>query len=237
MPRENDMGQQIGEAIPDWSHATRPGQSSLDGQCCRLERLSRTRHAADLFEAFREDIKGANWTYIGVGPFASELEFAEWVEQSASLKDPHFYAMIDNDTGKAVGLAAYMRIKPEHGVIEVGHIVFSSRMQRTRMATEIMYLMMRHAFEELGYRRYEWKCDSLNAPSKRAAVRFGFEYDGLFKKAVIYKGRNRDTDWYSILDSGWPPIKSAFETWLDNSNFDWDGRQIRRLEDIRNGLD
>lgn len=167
-----------------------------------------------------------------VGPFASEQELGTWMQSACMLDDPLFHALIDLSTGKAVGMAAYMRIQPEVGVIEIGSISFAPAMQRTPAATEAMFLFMTRVFDELGYRRYEWKCDSLNAASRKAAERLGFHYDGLFEQAVVYKGRNRDTAWYSILDKDWPALKGAFGQWLDPANFDEAGQQHRSLKDL-----
>jgi RimJ/RimL family protein N-acetyltransferase len=163
------------------------------------------------------------------GPFDSFDAYRRWLVAMTESNDPLFYAIVDNASGKAVGVAAYMRIDPANGVIEVGHLNFSPALQRTAAATEAMYLMMRRAFDELGYRRYEWKCDSLNAPSRSAAERLGFHYEGLFRQAIIYKNRSRDTAWFSIIDSEWPARKTAFERWLAPENFDAAGRQGRPL--------
>ena len=165
------------------------------------------------------------------GPFADFASFEEWLEQIAEQSDPMFHSILVH--GAARGLAAYLRITPAMGVIEVGNISYAPSLQRTRAATEAMYLMMRRAFDELGYRRYEWKADALNAPSGRAALRLGFNYEGTFKQAVVYKGRNRDTAWYAITDAEWPRVRDALEAWLDPANFDAAGQQLRTLEDVR----
>lgn len=180
-------------------------------------------HAADLLDVFLTDEQHKIWTYLGYGPFFKEEEVRLWMAETCLSDDPLFYAIADKATGKAVGVASYLRIDPANGVIEVGHINYSPLLQRTAAATEAMYLMMRRIFDELGYRRYEWKCDSLNGPSCSAAKRLGFQYDGLFPQAVIYKGRNRDTAWFSILDHEWPEIRMHFENWLQPSNFTEDG--------------
>jgi RimJ/RimL family protein N-acetyltransferase len=222
------FGQPIGASLPGWTPRPRPPRAAMVGRYCRVEPLDPDRHAADLHEANRED-SGAMWTYLSVGPFEDEATYRAWLEQVAPGENPLFHAIVDQATGRAVGLAAYLRIDPPNGVIEVGHLQFSPRLQRTRAATEAMYLMMRRAFDELGYRRYEWKCDSLNAPSRAAAERYGFLFEGIFRQAIVYKGRSRDTAWFSILDSEWPPIRDAFERWLDPANFDAGGRQLTRL--------
>jgi len=230
--RRNEHGQPVGEELPGWSGAERPSRTSMDGRVCRLEPLDVDRHLRDLFEAYAEDAEGILWTYIPYGPFRSIDEFRNWMEPACALDDPLFFAVIEMATGMAVGVAAYMRIKPDVGVIEVGSITYSTRLQRTPAATEAMFLMLRRAFNELGYRRYEWKCDALNAPSRKAAERLGFRFDGLFKQAIVYKGRNRDTAWYSILDRDWPPIERAYKKWLAEKNFDEEGQQRRTLQDF-----
>ncbi len=228
----NDLGQPIGVAVPAWTGVDRPSRTSMEGRFCRIEPLATERHLPDLFEAYSDDTGGKLWTYMTDGPFNSIDELRHWMEPACALDDPLFHALIDLATGKAVGMAAYMRIKPKLGVIEVGSITYSTRTQGTSVATEAMFLMMRRVFNELGYRRYEWKCDSLNAASCRAAERLGFTFDGLFEQAVVYKGRNRDTAWYSILDRDWPPIEKAFVTWLNADNFDEHGQQKRKLQEL-----
>jgi RimJ/RimL family protein N-acetyltransferase len=189
-----------------------------------------------LFEANAEDRDGRNWTYLPYGPFPTLAAYREWVEGASRADDPLFYAIVDNAGGEAVGVASLMRIDPKPGVIEVGGINYSPRLQRRPGATEAMYLLMRRAFDELGYRRYEWKCDSLNAPSRAAALRLGFQYEGLFRQATVYKQRNRDTAWFSILDREWPALRTAFEAWLDPANFDAAGRQRRSLSSFRTAV-
>ena len=172
------------------------------------------------------------WTYMAVGPFnADRAGFDAWLASCETSTDPLFYTVISTETGKAMGYTSYLRIEPKVGVIEVGNITLSPALQRTVMATETMYLMMKRVFDELGYRRYEWKCDSLNAQSRSAAARLGFTYEGIFRQATLYKGRNRDTAWFSILDSEWPALKTRFEGWLSATNFDADGRQRVALRD------
>ena len=196
-------------------------------------------HAPALWEAFSLDTEGRNWTYLAQGPFASAEDFAAWVAQSAASSDPQFYTVfIPPPAASAVsaqavsvaaaGVASYLRIAPSAGTIEVGHIHFSPLLQHTPAATEAMYLMMRRAFE-LGYRRYEWKCDALNAPSRRAAQRLGFSFEGVFRQALVTRGRNRDTAWYACIDREWPALRAAFENWLAPENFDAEGRQRQSL--------
>jgi RimJ/RimL family protein N-acetyltransferase len=197
----------------------------MQGRVCRLEPLDILTHVDDLFEAFSADKTGGLWTYMPMGPFDTVSALKDWMDGACTGEDPVFYAIVNESSGKAVGFASYLRIDPRVGVIEVGYIAFSPQMQKTALATEAMYLMMQRVFDELGYRRYEWKCDALNQPSRKAALRLGFTYDGTFEQATIYKGRNRDTAWYSILDRDWPAMKSAFACWLADDNFDEQGRQ------------
>ncbi|MGI9373759.1 MAG: GNAT family N-acetyltransferase [Hyphomicrobiales bacterium] len=233
--RVNQFGLPIGEDVPGWNGATPPDRIPIEGRYCRLEALESARHLDGIFAAFSHDPEGKLWTYMPQGPFLSRDELAAWMEDAQHSKDPHFYALIDQQTGQAIGQASYLRIDPSNGVIEVGNIAFSPLLQRTPKATEAMFLMMKQAFDVWGYRRYEWKCDALNAASRKAAARFGFTYDGLFEQAVIYKGRNRDTTWYSILDKDWPRVKHGFETWLSPKNFDETGVQKQKLSDLING--
>lgn len=229
--RVNHLDQPIGEAV-DWSGAKLPPRSNMDGTYCRLEPLDIDRHAPDLFEAFSEDKTGGIWTYLFTAPFETEDDMRVWMAKACLGDDPLFHAVIDNRSGKAVGFATFMRIDPVMGVIEVGNINFAPALQRTPAATEAMFLMMQRVFNELGYRRYEWKCDNLNAPSHKAAKRLGFTYEGLFRQALVYKGRNRDTAWFSIIDSEWPDIEAAFKAWLDRSNFDASGQQLQSLGEL-----
>lgn len=227
----NALGQPIGPSLPDWKAPPRPTATVLDGSFTRLERLDPDRHGRALHEANALDPSGANWTYLPIGPFATFEAYDAWLRQVAPGVDPYFFAIIDRATALPVGVASYLRIDPAAGSIEVGHINFSPRAQRTSVASETMFLMMRHAFA-LGYRRYEWKCDALNAPSRVAAERLGFTCEGLFRQATIYKGRSRDTAWYSILDHEFPALERAFLAWLAPDNRDAEGRQVRRLADL-----
>jgi RimJ/RimL family protein N-acetyltransferase len=227
----NDLGQPIGFPVNQWKAPTRPPREPMSGRYCRVEPISVERHAAELFEANRADTDNRLWTYLAYGPFATLADYRGWMERTCLGDDPLFHAIIDSKTGQAVGVASYLRIDPNNGVIEVGHINYSPRLQRSPAATEAMYLMMRRAFE-LSYRRYEWKCDSLNQKSRRAAQRFGFSYEGIFRQATLYKGRNRDTAWYACIDQEWPALQAAFEQWLDPANFDDAGQQQARLADL-----
>jgi RimJ/RimL family protein N-acetyltransferase len=229
----NELGQPVGRPVPGWSPRSAPPRTPMAGRFCTVEPLDPERHAAQLFAAYAEDREGRLWTYLPRGPYALLEDYRRWTEDAAGRDDPLTHAIIDNATGHAVGTAAYMRIEPAVGVIEVGSITYSPRLQRRPAATEAMYLMMRRVFDELGYRRYEWKCDSLNAPSRVAAQRLGFRYEGLFRQATMTKGRNRDTAWFSIVDRDWPPIRAAFERWLDPANFDVEGQQRYSLASLR----
>jgi RimJ/RimL family protein N-acetyltransferase len=230
----NALGQLIGAPLPDWMPVQVPPRTTMEGRFCRIEPIDPERHAADLYAAFSTDREHRNWTYLPYGPLQGEAEVRAWMTKTCMGADPQFHAILDAGTGKAVGVASYLRIDAAHGVIEVGHINYSPLLQRKAAATEAMFLMMRRVFDELGYRRYEWKCDALNAPSRKAALRFGFRYDGLFPQATIYKGRNRDTAWYSILDGEWPEVSSLINAWLDPSNFTGDGTPKTSLAQAMN---
>lgn len=222
---ENHLGQPIGKPA-DWRGAVYPSHVPLIGRYCQLHPLAPD-HAPGLFKAFRADKQGHNWTYMVNGPYDNLADFTQWVSQASEGLDPQFYAVCQPD-GTPLGYASFMRIDATAGVIEVGNINFAPALQCTPAATEAMFLMMQRAFA-LGNRRYEWKCDNLNAPSHKAAKRLGFTYEGLFRQALVYKGRNRDTAWYSIIDSEWPALEKAFKTWLSEDNFDENGQQINRL--------
>jgi len=216
----------------DATPARRPGPVTLEGRHGRLEKLA-AHHAAALWRA----VEGHDpiWTYMSsYGPFADSKTFADWVAGRATLEDPYSYAVID-PSGAAVGIATLMEIRPAARSIEVGHIVYSPTLQRTPLGTEVQYLLARYAFETLGNRRYEWKCNSLNAPSRRAALRYGFVFEGVLRQHAIAKGRSRDTAYYSMLDSEWPERKAAFERWLAPDNFDAQGRQKISLTELNSG--
>jgi len=223
-PVRNALGQPVGAPLPDWKPRPRPPRTSMEGRFCRVQSLDPERHGADLYAANSLDKAGRNFTYLSGGPFATREAYFEWLNGFCRGNDPLFHAIVDLASGKPVGVASFMRIDPGNGVIEVGHINYSPLLQRKPAATEAMYLMMKRAFE-LGYRRYEWKCDALNAPSRAAAQRLGFSYEGLFRQAIVYKGRTRDTAWYSIIDGEWPALRAAFERWLDPANFEAQGNQ------------
>jgi RimJ/RimL family protein N-acetyltransferase len=224
-PRRNALGQPIGEPVPGWTPRPRPPRTPIEGRFAAIEPVDPGRHAAELHEANAADREGRMWTYMGYGPFAALADYRRWMESACMGEDPLFHAILDKASGRAAGVASYLRIDPPVGVIEVGHIALSPALQQTVAATEAMFLMMSRVFDELGYRRYEWKCDSLNAPSRRAALRLGFAFEGIFRQATLYKGRNRDTAWYAVVDKDWPALKRAYERWLAPENFDADGRQ------------
>lgn len=226
--RINDLGQPVGMPVTDWTPPERPARQALAGRFCRVEPLDVSRHADSLYEFDRMDLDGRTWTYLPYGPFPSVEAYRNWAELAVMSTDPLFFAIVENALGRAVGLASYLRITPASGTIEIGHLHFSPRLQRSSAATEALYLMMDWALRN-GYRRLEWKCDALNAPSRRAAQRLGLSYEGIFRQATVVKGRNRDTAWYSVLDWEWPGLSRAFARWLDPVNFDPDGRQVESL--------
>tara|TARA_B100000686_G_scaffold304425_1_gene342035 strand:- start:5189 stop:5899 length:711 start_codon:yes stop_codon:yes gene_type:complete len=225
-----DSDLDLGFTVDGWQPPPLPTKESMEGNYCRLTRLDPETHTADLFAAFAKDAKNIDWTYLPYGPFDSPSTLKTWLEAVAGESDPLFYTVMDGQE-KAVGVASYLRITPANGSIEVGHIHFSLQLQKTPAATEAMYLMMKHAFA-LGYRRYEWKCDALNQRSRRAALRLGLSFEGIFRQATVYKGRNRDTAWYATIDLEWPKLKTAFEAWLDPANFDASGKQGMSLSDL-----
>jgi RimJ/RimL family protein N-acetyltransferase len=226
------LDQPVGRSLPGWTPRAAPPRTPMAGRFCRVEPLDPVRHAADLFAANNLDADGRNWTYLFQEPFREFEPYRAWLEQMAKADDPFFHTIIDLAADKAVGVATFMRIDRPMGVIEVGNINYSPLLQRKPAATEAMFLMMSRVFDELGYRRYEWKCDSLNAPSRAAALRLGFQYEGLFRQAVVYKGRNRDTAWFSIIDSEWPALRGAYQLWLAADNFDRGGRQKKTLAEL-----
>jgi RimJ/RimL family protein N-acetyltransferase len=216
----------LGETV-DWSSATRPDRTPLHGSHVVLRPVDPAGDAEPLYAVSRDP---GIWTYLFDGPYDSVETFRASLEAAAPLEDPLRLTIVQH--GRPEGMASYMRIKPEHGVIEIGSIWFGTPLQRTTAATEAIYLLARHAFDDLGYRRLEWKCDALNEPSRLAAVRFGFAFEGVFERHMVVKGRNRDTAWYAITDQRWPSLRKAFETWLDPANFGADGRQGRSLREL-----
>ena len=220
----NALGQPVGLLVSDWKPPALPSRDTMEGVFCRLEALDPDRHASDLYGANSLDADGRSWTYLPYGPFAAFEDYFASLSESAAKSDPLFFAIIDTARGQAVGVVSYLRIDPRHGSIEVGHLNFSPLLQQKPAATEAMFLMMDRAFG-LGYRRYEWKCNALNEPSRRAAQRLGLSFEGVFRQAAVYKGRNRDTAWYAAIDQEWPALRNAFVRWLDPANFDEDGKQ------------
>ncbi len=209
-----------------WSPRPRPERVTLEGRYVRLEPLDSARHGDALFAAGSD---GALWRYLFERPFPDRESFETWLDKASGTRDPLFFAVIDKATERAEGRLALMRIEPAHGVIETGSILFGPAIARSRAATEAIFLQARYVFEELGYRRFEWKCDDRNAPSRRAALRFGFSFEGIFRQHMVVKGENRDTAWYAMLDRDWPRLREAYEAWLDPANFDEAGRQRDRL--------
>ena len=230
--RVNSNGQPIGRSLADWTPSVHPPRTPIEGRFCRIEPVDINAHAEDLFEAFALNTSGANWTYLGYEPTQTVAGLREVMTAGWQGDDPLFHTIVDKATEKPVGVAALMRIDKANGTIEVGNIHYSEHLKQRPAATEAMFLLMRRVFKELGYRRYEWKCDSLNAPSRAAAARLGFSYEGLFLQAVVYKGRNRDTAWFSIIDDEWPALEAAYEVWLSEANIGADGQQKQRLQDL-----
>jgi len=219
----------LGTPVPDWTPPPASTGEVLEGQYVRLERMDPDNHAADLFRAYGGHDR--LWDYMPYGPFSSASAYHRWTKESACGDDPLFYVMRDKATGHCSGVASYLRITPAAGSIEVGHICLSPEISQTRAWTEAMYLMMDWAFRN-GYRRYEWKCNALNLASRRAAQRLGFSYEGIFRQAVVIKGRNRDTAWFAMIDSEWPALQEAYRSWLSPRNFDENGHQRERLSDL-----
>jgi RimJ/RimL family protein N-acetyltransferase len=232
----NGYSQPIGWPMAGWTPRPPPPRTPIEGRCVRLEPLDPDRHADDLYAAYAEAPDGRDWTYLSVERFDDAAAYRGFVTAQAASDDPLHHAIIDLTSGRPVGTGALMRVDRNNGVIEVGHIAFAPRLQATTGGTEAIYLFMSRVFDELGYRRFEWKCDALNAPSRRAALRFGFVFEGIFRQAVVTKGRNRDTAWYSMTDRDWPDVKAALTLWLEPANFDEGGRQIRSLDVVRAGL-
>ncbi|MEX0404130.1 GNAT family protein [Aquibium sp. LZ166] len=221
--------------LSGWTPRPRPARAAMDGRYARLEPLSAALHGDGLFRAATEGDADDRFRWLSEITPADRDSFQAWLEKAEASEDPLFFTVIDKASGEPVGRQTLMRIDPTHGVIEIGNIHWGPRMQRSRLATEAFVLFARHVFDDLGYRRYEWKCNDRNEPSKRAAVRFGFTFEGVFRQHMIVKGENRDTAWFSIIDAEWPALGAAYETWLDPKNFDAAGNQKRRLEDIRAG--
>ena len=229
----NEYAQPIGAPLPAWSERPLPAGVVLQGRFCRLEPLNAERHASDLYDAYASAPDDCDWTYMPVGPFREKSEYLRHAEAAASSADPKHYSVIDATQGRAVGTLSLMRVDARNGSIEVGGVTFSPLLKQKPASTEAQFLLMQYVFDELGYRRYEWKCDSLNEPSRKAAQRLGFSFEGVFRQASVYKQRSRDTAWFSIIDKEWPQLKQAFLAWLSPENFDGNGRQIKSLAQIR----
>lgn len=228
----NELGQLIGDTLPNFKPGDLPKMERLEGRYVIVECLSKDKHGADLYEVYGPDSPADMWTYLFQNPVQSQEEWSVLLDQMLAAQDRFYYAIVDKESGKALGTFALMRIDRGSRVIEVGSVTYSPQLKRTRLATEAQYLLARYVFEELEYRRYEWKCDALNQPSRYAAERLGFIYEGTFRQAVVYKGRNRDTDWLAMIDKDWPAVKIRLEKWLSPDNFDENGQQIKALSDF-----
>lgn len=227
--KRNIHDQPIGESLPGWTRRSLPEHGVLLGRYCRLEPVS-FRHVPSLFAAYHQAEDDRDWTYLPLERPETLPDFHRYLEAMQAFSDPQHYAIVDQKSDEALGTVALMRISPDAGSIEVGYVIYSPRLKHTVMATEAQFLLMQYAFDALQYRRYEWKCDSLNDPSRAAALRLGFSFEGIFRQALVYKGRNRDTAWFSIIDSEWPKLKAGYQRWLAADNFDDKGRQINRLQ-------
>ena len=234
IPTEVDAqtGLPIGPKMANPSPAALPLRETIDGRYCRLEPLNADQHGAELFAASTPADCASRFMYLGEEPPTSESDLKRWAESASQSDDPLFFVVIDKRTERVAGRQSFLRITPTQQSIEIGNIYWGPDIAGTQVATEANFLFAQHAFETLKYRRYEWKCNALNVPSRRAAVRFGFTYEGLFRRAVIVKGRTRDTAWYAMIDEEWPSLKSAYEFWLSPDNFDGRGRQRTRLSDL-----
>jgi RimJ/RimL family protein N-acetyltransferase len=226
MKIEKQLDRPIGSIVDPIPPGTLPDLRRIEGRYLKLEALNPAKHGSDLWNA----VKGHDevWDYLFSGPFADEASFINWLDSNAAKRDPWFYAYVVGN--QALGMGSFMRADPAHGVIEIGNILIAPSLQQTRSSTEATYLLMQHAFETLGCRRFEWKCNSLNAPSIASAKRFGFTFEGIFRQHMVVKGHNRDTAWFSIIDGEWPRIKAGFEKWLDPANFDGEGKQKAKLQ-------
>lgn len=229
MQEMNQFNQVLDEVIENWSGAKTPEAKVLNGRLITLEPIDVQKHGAKLFESFLFNNKGDSWTYLPYGPFNAYPEFESWLKRLILEKDVLLYALIDNKRLTPVGVAGYLRINPTDGSIEVGHVHYSNHLKKMSGATEAMYLLMKQVFDDWGYRRYEWKCHSMNEGSRKAALRLGFQFEGIFRQSNVIKGHNRDTAWFSIIDKEWPALKKRFENWLHHDNFDENGIQIKKL--------
>lgn len=229
----NEFNQPIGESLPGHTPGERPSAALLSGRYCRLEKLSAARHGADLYAVYGPDSPLQNWTYLSLNPVAGVAELDALLQRLEQSADPYYFAIVDQADGRTVGTLALQRADTANRVIEVGWVIYSERLKRSRIATEAQFLLAQYVFETLRYRRYEWKCDALNQASCRAAERLGFRFEGIFRQAVVYKGRNRDTAWFAMLDADWPQVKQRMQHWLSEGNFDEQGRQRVPLREIK----
>ena len=225
----NAFGQNCGTYLPNYKTAKIPTNEILNGQYCSLLPICVDNHKKALFEALCLSNNNSSWTYLPYGPFLNSHDFEAWLSKETTSSDPFFYIIKEHNSKKILGLFSLMRIVPLHGVIEIGHVHFSDQLKKSRAATEAIYILLKESFDKLGYRRVEWKCHSLNEASKKAALRLGFSYEGRFRQDRVFKNYNRDTDWFSIIDSEWPALRTRFELWLNINNFDREGRQIKSL--------
>lgn len=234
MQIENEFGQPVGRLVPNWSPRQLPQRIQLVGNHCKIEPLSLA-HAASLYQSFTQSPDMRSWTWLSDEAPKNLEQYKNWVDHASQKNDPLFFTIFDKQNNTAIGVFSLMRIDANNGVIEVGHVHFSALLSGTIMSTEAHWLLMKYVFDTLGYRRYEWKCNSLNNPSHRAALRLGFHYEGRFRNALVTKGRNRDTDWFSIIDSEWPIVNEALQAWLSDTNHR-NGQQIKPLSTIRKSL-
>ena len=223
----------MAEDLSDWQPRPGPERKVMEGRTVRLEPLDAARHGAELFEASSVPDAASRFAWLPELPPQDRADFQPWLEKAVANPDPLFFSVIDKESGKVAGRQTLMRIDAANGVAEIGNIYWGPLISRKPAATEAQFLFASYIFDDLGYRRYEWKCNNANEPSKRAAERFGFRFEGIFRQHMVVKGANRDTAWYSILDKEWPALKRAYEAWLDPSNFDGEGRQVKRLEELR----
>jgi len=222
--------------LKNWQPRPRPARVVLEGRYVRLEPLNPAQHGDGLFAASSVPDADGRFAWLPETPPQSRAEFQSWLDKAAASEDPLYFVVIDKTSGEVVGRQTFLRIDPANGVIEIGHVYWGPKMARTRGATEAQFLFAQYVLGDLGYRRYEWKCNDRNTPSKRAAERFGFQFEGIFRQHMIVKGENRDTAWYAMIDKEWPALARAYNAWLDPANFDADGNQKRRLEELRSGV-
>lgn len=219
--------------LTQWRPRPRPGRVTRPGTYIRLEPLDPARHASDLYTCSDVPDAEARFRWLFEYPPTDMETFANWVTEAAASNDPMFFAVVDQKTGRTIGRQSLMRIDQAHGVIEIGNIYWGPEAARTPRATEALFLVACYVFDELGYRRFEWKCNDQNTPSKRSAERFGFQFEGVFRQHMVFKGQNRDTAWFAMIDEDWPSLRAAMQSWLDPSNFDADGQQHKPLEEFR----